>query len=73
MKLPDLIRSIDAQRQDSNLSSAIRLLVLEFYRSQIPDRADFAHGWPYSPEDDDPAVTATQRARSSGATRLPFK
>jgi predicted DNA-binding ribbon-helix-helix protein len=40
MKLPDLIRSIDAQRQDSNLSSAIRLLVLEFYRSQIPDRAD---------------------------------
>jgi predicted DNA-binding ribbon-helix-helix protein len=40
MKLPDLIRSIDAQRKDSNLSSAIRLLVLEFYRSQIPDRAD---------------------------------
>jgi predicted DNA-binding ribbon-helix-helix protein len=40
MKLPDLIRAIDAQRQHSNLSSALRLFVLEFYRSQIPDLAD---------------------------------
>jgi predicted DNA-binding ribbon-helix-helix protein len=37
MKLPDLIGAIDSQRQDSNLSSAIRLYVLRFYRSQIPD------------------------------------
>ena len=35
--LPDLIRSIDAQRQHANLS---RLFVLEFYRSQIPDPPD---------------------------------
>jgi predicted DNA-binding ribbon-helix-helix protein len=40
MKLPDLITAIDSQRQDSNLSSAIRLYVLRFYRSQIPDAAD---------------------------------
>ena len=39
MTLPDLIRLIDAHRRHSNLSSAIRLFVLEFYRSQIPDAA----------------------------------
>ena len=40
MKLPDLIKAIDSQRGHANLSSAIRLFVLEFYRSQIPDAAD---------------------------------
>ena len=40
MALPALVEEIDAQRQHSNLSSALRLYVLEFYRSQIPDRAD---------------------------------
>ena len=34
--LSDLIGEIDAQRRQSNLSSALRLYVLEFYRSQIP-------------------------------------
>ena len=33
----DLIGEIDAQRQHNNLSSALRLFVLKFYRSQIPD------------------------------------
>jgi predicted DNA-binding ribbon-helix-helix protein len=37
MSLSDLIGSIDAQRQQGNLSSALRLFVLEFYRRQIPD------------------------------------
>jgi predicted DNA-binding ribbon-helix-helix protein len=37
MKLPDLISAIESHRKDSNLSSAIRLYVLRFYRSQIPD------------------------------------
>ena len=37
MNMSDLIGSIDAQRQQGNLSSALRLFVLEFYRSQIPD------------------------------------
>ena len=38
----DLIGEIDAQRQHSNLSSALRLFVWEFYRSQnqIPDAPD---------------------------------
>ena len=35
-----VVGEIDAQRQHSNLSSAIRLFVLEFYRSQIPDPPD---------------------------------
>ena len=37
MTASDLIGEINAQRQRDNLSSALRLYVLEFYRSQIPD------------------------------------
>jgi predicted DNA-binding ribbon-helix-helix protein len=37
MNMSDLIGSIDAQRQQGNLSSALRLFVLEFYRRQVPD------------------------------------
>jgi predicted DNA-binding ribbon-helix-helix protein len=40
MTVSDLIGEIDAQRQHNNLSSALRLFVLRFYRSQIPDAAD---------------------------------
>ena len=36
MTLRDLIGTIDSQRQQRNLSSALRVFVLEFYRSQIP-------------------------------------
>jgi len=36
MTLSTLVDSIDAQRQHDNLSSALRLFVLEFYRNQIP-------------------------------------
>ena len=35
--LSDLVTIIDADRQHSNLSSAIRLFVLSFYRDQIFD------------------------------------
>jgi predicted DNA-binding ribbon-helix-helix protein len=39
MTLPQLVASIDAERRrGSNLSSAIRLFVLDFYRRQIPVR-----------------------------------
>jgi predicted DNA-binding ribbon-helix-helix protein len=37
MTLSDLVGTIDSQRQRGNLSSALRLFVLEFYRSQIPE------------------------------------
>ena len=33
--LSDLVASIDSDRRHGNLSSAIRLFVLEFYRNQI--------------------------------------
>jgi predicted DNA-binding ribbon-helix-helix protein len=33
-----LVGAIDAQRHQSNLSSALRLFVLKFYRNQLPDR-----------------------------------
>jgi len=35
--LSDLVAAIDSQRDHSNLSSAIRLFVLEFYRHQRPE------------------------------------
>jgi predicted DNA-binding ribbon-helix-helix protein len=37
MNLSDLVTAIDGQRQHGNLSSAIRLFVLDFYRSQVAD------------------------------------
>ena len=33
--LSDLVASIDSERQHGNLSSAIRLFVLDFYRRQV--------------------------------------
>jgi predicted DNA-binding ribbon-helix-helix protein len=37
MTLSNLVDSIDANRQQGNLSSALRLFILDFYRSQIPE------------------------------------
>jgi predicted DNA-binding ribbon-helix-helix protein len=37
MTLSELAGAIDSERQHGNLSSAIRLFVLGFYRAQIPD------------------------------------
>jgi predicted DNA-binding ribbon-helix-helix protein len=37
MTLPGLIGTIDEQRQHKNRSSALRLFVLEYYRSQVAD------------------------------------
>jgi predicted DNA-binding ribbon-helix-helix protein len=34
MTLSDLVAAIDSERQHGNLSSAIRLFVLDFYRNQ---------------------------------------
>ncbi len=34
--LSDLVSTIDSERRHGNLSSAIRLFVLDYYRSQIP-------------------------------------
>jgi len=38
MTLSDVVASIDTGRHQGNLSSAIRLFVLDFYRAQIGDR-----------------------------------
>jgi predicted DNA-binding ribbon-helix-helix protein len=35
MTLSDLVATIDSERQHGNLSSAIRLFVLDFYRLQL--------------------------------------
>jgi predicted DNA-binding ribbon-helix-helix protein len=40
MTVTALVEEINAQRRHSNLSSALRLFVLEFYRSQIPEPGD---------------------------------
>ncbi|HSP50479.1 MAG TPA: ribbon-helix-helix domain-containing protein [Pseudolabrys sp.] len=38
MTLSDLVASIDTDRQHGNLSSAIRLFILDHYRTQIGDK-----------------------------------
>jgi len=45
MKLSDLVTSIDSARQHSNLSSAIRLYVLNYYQSALgsPARSRSQH------------------------------
>ena len=35
MRMPDLVKAIHSERQQGNLSSAIRVFVLDFYRDQI--------------------------------------
>jgi predicted DNA-binding ribbon-helix-helix protein len=40
MTLSDLVAAIDSERQHGNLSSAIRLFVLDFYRNQPSDEKD---------------------------------
>jgi predicted DNA-binding ribbon-helix-helix protein len=45
--LSDLVTAVDSERQQGNLSSAIRLFVLDFYRNQladVKDRRDDAEG-----------------------------
>jgi predicted DNA-binding ribbon-helix-helix protein len=37
MILSDVVVGVDAERQHGNLSSAIRLFVLDFYRTQLSD------------------------------------
>jgi len=38
--LSDLVTAVDSERQQGNLSSAIRLFVLDFYRNQLADLKD---------------------------------
>jgi predicted DNA-binding ribbon-helix-helix protein len=41
-KLSELVAAIDSERQHDNLSSAIRLFVLDFYRTQL-SASDVGH------------------------------
>jgi predicted DNA-binding ribbon-helix-helix protein len=40
MTLSDLVAAIDSERQHGNLSSAIRLFVLDFYRDRLASDKD---------------------------------
>lgn len=44
MTLSDLVATIDSERQHGNLSSAIRLYVLDFYRNQLSDHNEGRDG-----------------------------
>ena len=46
LTLSDLVSEIDGNRQHGNLSSAIRLFVLDYYRAQIPGHQSEQHGTP---------------------------
>jgi predicted DNA-binding ribbon-helix-helix protein len=38
VKLSDLVTAIDGRREHANLSSAVRLFVLDYYRNQAHER-----------------------------------
>jgi predicted DNA-binding ribbon-helix-helix protein len=42
--LSELVVAIDSQRQHGNLSSAIRLFVLNFYRAQVSEPKEHGNG-----------------------------
>ena len=44
MGASDLVAAIDSERQHGNLSSAIRLYVLDFYRNQLSDHNEGRDG-----------------------------
>jgi predicted DNA-binding ribbon-helix-helix protein len=44
MTLSELVAAIDSERQHGNLSSAIRLFVLDFYRNQLSDHKSAREG-----------------------------
>ena len=44
MTLSDLVAAIDSERQHGNLSSAIRLYVLDFYRNRLSDHNEGRDG-----------------------------
>jgi predicted DNA-binding ribbon-helix-helix protein len=44
MTLSDVVASIDTDRQHGNLSSAIRLFVLDFYRDRLASNKDGRDG-----------------------------
>jgi predicted DNA-binding ribbon-helix-helix protein len=46
MTLSDLVSTIDSDRRHGNLSSAIRLFVLDYYRAQIPGHQSPEHPAP---------------------------
>jgi predicted DNA-binding ribbon-helix-helix protein len=44
MTLSELVGEIDSNRQQGNLSSAIRLFVLDYFRGRVPSQCD--RNWP---------------------------
>jgi predicted DNA-binding ribbon-helix-helix protein len=48
LTLSDVVASIDTDRHIGNLSSAIRLFVLDYYRAMVPDQAKAARDNPHA-------------------------
>jgi predicted DNA-binding ribbon-helix-helix protein len=48
LTLSDVVASIDTDRHIGNLSSAIRLFVLDYYRAMVPEQAKTARDNPHS-------------------------
>jgi predicted DNA-binding ribbon-helix-helix protein len=59
--LSDLVGSLDSQRQHGNLSSTVRLFVLNHYRQQISAETDeTAHPRVWPPSETQPSKTPTR-------------
>ena len=57
MTLSDLVASIDGGRRQGNLSSAIRLFVLDHYRAQASGNGPREAGPPFTPPSHSPLRT----------------
>ena len=64
MTLSDLVATIDTERRQGNLSSAIRLFVLDYYRRGASGRSSSDVDQPEPPRDERPTRSAASALRS---------
>jgi predicted DNA-binding ribbon-helix-helix protein len=69
-KLSELVAAIDSERQHDNLSSAIRLFVLDFYRSQLSE-SDVGHNGAHVMTADEARAPILDGAKHAAWLRLP--
>jgi len=66
LTLSDMLAAIDSERRQSNLSSAIRLFVLDFYRSQLSEFKTGGDQRPWQSDDPKPRSQGSDQVIDSG-------
>jgi predicted DNA-binding ribbon-helix-helix protein len=62
LTLSDMVSTIDSERRQGNLSSAIRLFVLDFYRRQVSELKTGGHRQPWQTDSPEPFSPARAQA-----------